>query len=282
MWRTIVLGVVFGNSLGLGQAANYPQTFIAEAWSPLSAELPQQQCGVLQATLIVLPQQGQQQPLTMLQRWHQHPLAPFLNCFSLATYSLEQLACTQQGERGRAHCQLPQLRSESHFREIIFVPEQMGIAFNDSQRVVLPVSASMGLFAHEIAHWLGFADEYPMTKELAQNFCTGRYSHASLNIVVTNTDVVSEAELMALWQRLPWRHAVSNWRDLATPTVNGRWRLGTVSALQESPPVGLYPAQTCDATNSFAWRPVNKFTPMQYHDVTTWPEVYLELVQRGF
>ncbi|MBR9908184.1 MAG: hypothetical protein GYB30_09050 [Gammaproteobacteria bacterium] len=282
MWRTLVLGVVLGSSLGLGHAANYPNALIADALSPLGAKLPQQQCGVLQATHIVLPQQSQQQPLTMLQGWHQHPLAPFLNCFSLATYSLEQLACSQQGERGRAHCQLPQKRGEPATREIIFVPDQMGIAFNNSQRVVLPVSASMGLFAHEIAHWLGFADEYPMAKELAQNFCTGRYSHASLNIVVTNTEVVSEAELIALWQRLPWRHAVGNWRDLATPTANGYWRLGTVNAEQAEPPVGLYRAQTCDATSSFAWRPVNKFTPMQYYDVTTWPQIYLELVQRGY
>lgn len=282
MWRTVVLGVMLGSSLGLGQAANYPHTLIAEAWSPLAAKVPQQRCGVLQATHVVMPQQGQQQPLAMLQGWHQHPLAPFLNCFSFATYSLEQLACTQQGERGRAHCQLPQMRGEPRTREIIFVPEQMGIAFNDSQRVVLPLSASMGLFAHEIAHWLGFADEYPMTKELAQDFCTGRYSHASLNIVVTNTAVVSEAELIALWQRLPWRHAVSNWRDLATQTADGRWRLGTISTPQEEPPVGLYRAQTCDAASGYAWRPVNKFTPMQYYDVTTWPQIYLELVQRGY
>lgn len=243
--------------------------------------LPRQQCGVVQATQVFLPKQYQQQLLAKLSAWHRHPLAAYMNCFNVDAFDVEQLSCVHQGSRGRADCHLTGRKQVTGIREVIFVPSHYGIAFNDSQRVVLPVSASLALFAHEVAHWLGFADEYAMPLELAEPFCSGRYDHASLNVVVTEKNIMTESELIALWRRLPWRHAVENWRYLASKQADGNWKLGSANVNGARYQVGLFAAKTCEATSHYAWRPVNRFTPMQYFDVTEWPAVYLEMLERA-
>lgn len=242
-------------------------------------ELSHQRCGVTQAINVVMPQSGQTEVMEMLTRWSQHPLAAFGHCFSYETYDVKNLRCERAGARGRANCDIAN-RNPSGQPEVLFVPADRGIAFNEGQRMVLPLPTTIGLFAHEFAHWLGFVDEYPMSAALANDFCSGKYQHASLNVVVTTDDSVTEAELQRLWRRLPWRHAVAHWRDIATPQANGLWRLGTPTGSHHSDNVGLYPAATCAATDYYAWRPVNVYTPMQYHDIAQWPKIYLELLTR--
>lgn len=278
--RLLLLLGLFGVSANAAvwSAEDLPQAALLKPTAPLT--IANQQCGVLPATQVYLPRQQAKQPLAMLEQWHQHPLASYLNCFSVETYSLQALQCEQQGERGRAHCQVDGEAAQATSYKIIFVPNDKGIAFNDSRLIVLPINASIGLFAHEVAHWLGFVDEYPMTAELAHDYCAGRYQHPSLNVVVTRKPSVSEAELIALWERLPWRFAVTDWRDLATPQDNGQWLLGSEvsKTTNQAEQVGLFPTQTCANTEYQAWRPVSGFTPMQYHDVYQWPAVYLLLL----
>ena len=283
-WLAFALRLLLLHELfaGSASAATWPVAGLLQTPTSLFATplaIANQQCGVVRATHIYLPQQQVAAPLAMLTQWHRHSLAPYLNCFTVNTYSLQALHCEQHGERGRAHCQVDGMRTTDS-QAIIFVPIDQGIAFNDSRRIVLPVDASLGLFAHEVAHWLGFVDEYPMTAELAQDYCAGRYQHPSLNVVVTRKRRVSEAELIALWERLPWRFAVADWRDLATPRDNGQWQLGSEVADTASTKeqVGLFPVQTCASTQYYAWRPVHEYTPMQYHDVYQWPAVYLMLL----
>ncbi|RUO49538.1 hypothetical protein [Pseudidiomarina donghaiensis] len=267
-----------GNSSSAG-LAKY-RLYTPAIWHAVNT-LPQQQCGVVQVIQIFVPKQHQQLLLAELSAWHRHPLAAHMNCFIIETFDVEQLSCEHQGTRGRADCHLTGRKQNKGVREIIFVPSHYGIAFNDTQRVVLPVSASLELFAHEVAHWLGFADEYAMPQELAEAFCSGRYDHASLNVVVTEQTIMSESELIALWRRLPWRHAVESWQYLGSKQADGSWKLGSTTAHAASHHVGLFAAQTCEATSHYAWRPVNRFTPMQYFDVAEWPTVYLEMLQRA-
>jgi len=140
------------------------------------------------------------------------------------------------------------------------------------QQIVVAADARVDLLAHELAHLAGLADEYAMRKPLAARYCAGRYRHPSLNVVVTEQQVLSAAELKALWQQLPWRNHVEDWRQLGQQTAAG-WQLGSRAG------VGLYPAKTCAETRYFAWKPVAETTAMQHFDIPVWPALYLELMR---
>ncbi|RWU12753.1 hypothetical protein EGC76_00570 [Pseudidiomarina gelatinasegens] len=256
-------------------ATTIPEAF-EQAARAAQPQLAGQQCGVLAAVTLWLPEQQQDQPLAMLSRWQHHPLAAFINCFSVATYTPEQLNCTTVGMRGRAQCALREAHHKNN-RRILFVADELGIASSQNHSIVLPTNASLSLFAHEVAHWLGFVDEYAMSEELADNYCAGRYAHPSLNVVTTASTTLDRDALIDLWMQLPWRFAVPDWRALGQPldTNEQRWRLGSTDE-----DVGLYSIATCQQTERYAWRPVNTMTPMQYYDIGQWPDLYLELIAR--
>ena len=263
-------------ALVLSHASNASNLHEAAAYgiAPLPS-LQNQQCGVVEPVTLYLPQTQKRQVLEQLSQWHQHPLAQFVNCFSIQTYHAAQLQCDIVGSRARMDCRWQQTQTiDMNQRRIVFVRAGDGIASSTANQIILPINASLSLFAHEIGHWLGLADEYAMAPELAEGFCVGRYNHASFNVVVTDNTVMSGRELKQLWRRLPWRHAVADWRQLATQINDEQWRLGSAA---ES--VGLHPVATCNAVaGKFAWRPLIAMTPMQYHDINEWPELYLELI----
>lgn len=256
-------------------ATTIPNTF-EQTVLGANAQIAGQQCGVLSAVTLWLPEQQQSQPLAMLSSWQQHPLAAFINCFSVATYSPEHLNCETVGTRRRAQCVLPEQHQTAN-RSVLFVADDLGIASSQNHSIVLPTNATLSLFAHEIAHWLGFVDEYAMSAEIAENYCAGRYAHPSLNVVTTASRTLDRDALIDLWKHLPWRFAVPDWRALGEPldTNEQRWLLGSTDA-----EVGLYSTATCQQTNRYAWRPVNTMTPMQYYDIGQWPQLYLELIAR--
>lgn len=249
---------------------------------PARAELPrwpllppplEHSCGPSEETTWVwLPQANAASILSLLERWQQHPLAPLSGCLQPRYYHhAHALRCEAQGERQHLRCDLPLLPRELNQRHIVFIETETASA--SAQQMVLSPSSPMTLFAHEMAHWLGFADEYPMSRSLAQAYCNGRYTHPSLNVVLTRKQVVSTYELKQLWQRLPWRDAVEDWRQLGQQQANGDWRLGSVANEE----VGLFAAQTCASiAGVYSWKPVAKLTAMEYHDVNYWPAVYLK------
>lgn len=232
-------------------------------------------CGVRAATPVYVPA-GDRAAWQLLSLWQQHPLAKYYGCFSVHHYALEQLHCEPQGTRQRAHCEWigTTIPSESTPHIILVADMAWGIAHSSPQRITLPSHASVELFAHEIGHWLGLADEYAMPAELAQPFCEGQYQHPSLNIVVTSSLALSAEELQQLWQRLPWRDAVSSWQQLGVAQADGQWQLGSATEV-----IGLHAVATCAAVaGRYAWRPVAQMTPMQYHDIGVWPALYFELI----
>lgn len=211
--------------------------------------------------------------LQLLQSWQQHPLSEFTSCLQVRRFPTLDLDCELAGARQRQHCDLPLLPNEASARHIVFRGSY--IASADPQLLMLPERADVSLLAHEIAHWLGLVDEYAMSPTLAQAYCAGRYKGPSLNVIVTDKQVMSALELEMLWAELPWRDAVPNWQALGVLRSDGRWRLGSLNSQQ----IGLHSINTCAHAEGYAWRPVGYFTAMQYHDTNRWPELYLELIR---
>ncbi len=161
----------------------------------------------------------------------------------------------------------------SNTRTIIFA--EAGRSYTRPTVMVLGQSADDDVIKHEWAHWLGFADEYAMRMPYAGDFCLGRYATEPVNIVVTEKQRMTSDELRALWNRLPWREHVSDWRTLARPLGADQWQLGSSNDLER---VGLYAAQTCEAVaGRFAWKPVAQETLMERHQSGVWPDLYQRL-----
>lgn len=207
--------------------------------------------------------------------WPEHRMARFASCFQARFYQPQQVQCELQGQRQRLHCELQLLPAELHQAHIVYAEQGIASAIGDRQ-MNLPVHAPMNILAHELAHWLGLADEYPLSGQIAADFCGGRYDHPSLNVVVTESQQMTGGELKALWQQLPWNFAVADWRQLGQPLGNNQWQLGSASDS-----VGLHAIDSCKAVGKFAWRPVDYFTAMHYVDSYSWPDLYLELIERA-
>lgn len=182
------------------------------------------------------------------------------------------LECTLKGERDRADCK----SGEQADYQIILADS--GIASASSRQIVLTEHSSPAVIQHEVAHWLGLADEYPMSGTLAKSFCQGLYRHKSLNVVVTgaNAQGVSESDIKALYERLPWQNSLSSWKDIAQHTGQ-YWVLGSDANKHK---VGLFKADTCNTEEGFqAWKPVKETTAMEQHATEYWPKVYLKLIE---
>lgn len=230
------------------------------------------------AVQLWLPEGHASPVLQTFAQWSKHPLAEFLNCFSVRWYQdVGELNCRATNGRGSQQCDLALLPRELQQRQLVFVADDsLSVASASTWQIVLPVSANIDVLAHEAGHWLGFADEYAMSANLARDYCDGDYRHPSVNVVTTTKDHLSSSELKALWQRLPWRDAVDDWRQLGQPNGNGGWRLGS----DETVGVGLFPSNTCAAVSRvYSWKPVARMTAMEYHDVNVWPPIYLELLR---
>lgn len=197
----------------------------------------------------------------------EHPLNSLDMCFALGVDP--SLSCGPH--QGRADCR-SDLAGNAGYQWFI---TDKGIANARHTHLYLPVDASFDVLVHELAHWFGLADEYPMSAELAELFCSGRYRFDAQNIVVTPARILSEAAYQRLLADLPWGRYLK--QPLATKHREGTYELGST----DSTKIGLFAADTCQhAEGYYAWKPVAPLTFMEQHDVGRVPALYIELMRR--
>lgn len=218
---------------------------------------------------------GKSRYLRLLKHIEQSPLPSRQWCFEWRTEP--QLSCQLVDGTLRAECgqQHPDAANNAARQQRVIMLAEQGKASSSQTRITLTTSSQREVVAHELGHWLGLADEYAMAQPLAEAFCRGGYNFDPLNIVLTDQQTMTAGELKALWQRLPWRDAISDWRSLGKPLTNNRWQLG--SSKQHA--AGLYPAATCATVSGvYAWKPVPEQTAMERHQSGHWPPLYLKLI----
>lgn len=97
------------------------------------------------------------------------------------------------------------------------------------------------VFVHEFAHFAGFVDEYPLSKELAQNICFNRQAP---NLVFSK----DELEI-----------ADTHFAEFSVDELT------------------LTKARTCEQLGIKAFKPVYTLTFMEFHDTGVIPEIYLNI-----
>ena len=133
-------------------------------------------------------------------------------------------------------------------------------------------SDSIDVFVHELSHFAGFVDEYPLRQGHA--VCQVTNQAVGLNVVVFEPQKkhYSRAEILSL---LPWRDAIKPSTPLFVYEGNTQV-LGTPQSHQEE--VGLFKSETCDNNKNIAYKPIKQSSFMRYFELAI-PVLYLELLE---
>ena len=157
----------------------------------------------------------------------------------------DQLNCNENWQRsGRLGCDIRPLSSavkKRDFTHAVIVAKQ-GTANTHNGVMYLDISDAYSVFVHELAHFSGFADEYPLTKSAARRYC-GREDIPNLVFdgVLTYQPVTR----------------VQQWQALGS--------------------AGVWHAKTCESIGVNAYKPSRQVTFLEHHDSGIIPASYLRL-----
>ena len=116
----------------------------------------------------------------------------------------------------------------------------------------LDMSDDYSVFVHELAHFAGFIDEYPLPKSSAQRYC---HPEKIADFSVPNLVIEGAITYHPM-------ATVNQWHE----AVNAAHTTLTIAS-----------ARTCDASGIKAYKPSHRITFMEHHDVGVIPPLYLTL-----
>ncbi|MCW8092149.1 sel1 repeat family protein [Alteromonas sp. ASW11-130] len=158
----------------------------------------------------------------------------------------DKLNCTDNWRgSGRLGCDVRPLSLAVKTLDITHavIIHQTGKANVDNGLMYLDLTDSYDVFIHELAHFAGFIDEYPITRNMANRYCNRQEA----------PNLIFDGEL--------------TYSPLATLK---RW--------QERPEFdGIWPAKTCQYTDVQAYKPTGDITFLEHHDSGKIPTIYLTL-----
>ena len=179
---------------------------------------------------------------------------PRLSSLSICIYDLTwfdpvDLACKENWQQsGRLGCQLLSLAEKLKnlpFTHLVMFADK-GKANVHNGIMFLDRKDTYDVFIHELAHFSGFIDEYPLSKALAKRVCAG----------VDAPNVVFKQVKQSEADRQYWRSI----------------------GLQNKPP--LFAARTCDNHSTQAFKASKQLTFMEFHDTAFIPANYLSAWQK--
>lgn len=157
----------------------------------------------------------------------------------------EQLKCSENWQRsGRLGCDIRPLATAVKARDFthaVIVAKQ-GTANTHNGVMYLDISDAYSVFVHELAHFSGFADEYPLTRAAARRYC-GREDIP--NLAFDGVLTYQPASRVEQWQKL-----------------------GSA---------GVWHAKTCESIGLNAYKPSRQVTFLEHHDSGVIPASYLRL-----
>ncbi|MDM7860655.1 hypothetical protein QTP81_08610 [Alteromonas sp. ASW11-36] len=177
-------------------------------------------------------------------------LAQLPMCVSDAVWlNSEDFSCNMVRSSGtrRMRCDVHQLADlvteQDVTHVVVFNPENR--AYVDAGVMYLDLLDTYSVFVHELAHFAGFIDEYPMSKTLAQAHCAQR---TAPNLLFSGDMFYEPLDRLDYWLGL-----------MSQTTTND---------------AGIYPARTCNNVQQKAYKLVNSRTFMEFHDTNNIPDIY--------
>ena len=158
----------------------------------------------------------------------------------------DELSCSDnwQGHH-RLGCNIAPLiplAEQTSFSHLVVFAQQ-GKANVHNGIMYLDLADTYSVFVHELAHFAGFIDEYPLSSQMAEIHC---YATRAPNVLIKNDE-----ELPSLLEMEGW--------------------------LQDGFEVSLARTRTCNNHSAQAFKPTQSMTFMEYHDQGVIPPLYLSL-----
>lgn len=149
--------------------------------------------------------------------------------------------------QGRLGCDIRPLANTVAEHEIthLMVLAESGKANVNNGVMYLDVGDTYSVFVHELAHFVGFVDEYPLTAGLAQEYCSRK---TAPNLVFLGELTYAPLANIQTWQAIEF-------------------------------PIRLYPARTCHNIRQPSYKPSERMTFLENHDAKYIPPLYLSIWQ---
>ena len=197
-------------------------------------------------------------------------------CFAPVRYiPLSQLGCQHKLDQAAQCDELVLSKLTDIGTRYISILLPNGGAKVDHGIMYIDRSDTADVFEHELAHWLGFIDEYPLPDNHLR--CGQKQKEPfSHNVAVLSQDQANLTREQLLRQ-LPWSSFIKNTTPLKTKTDTG-WKLGTPIKYRKQ--IGLFPAKTCNGNQVQSFKPVAHRTKLQYFELA-FPVVYSAFLERA-
>jgi hypothetical protein len=171
---------------------------------------------------------------------------------------------------GRKACDLSSVAKQSFvptYTHLVFFLEE-GKAYVNDGAMFLAQDDTYPVFVHELAHFVGFVDEYSLPTALAQQHC---YKNVAPNLLVSNDEILYEHEKYQRWQRyqdqLILLNSPNNTENISTDKHSDRH----IKPLS----LDIAPSLACESLDLAAFKPSNQLTFMEYHDTRNIPPIYI-------
>lgn len=150
--------------------------------------------------------------------------------------------------QGRLGCDIRPLADMVAAQDIshFVVLAESGKANVNNGVMYLDVGDTYSVFVHELAHFVGFVDEYPLTAGLAREYCSRKNAP---NLVFLGEITYAPLENIDKWQAIEF-------------------------------PVQLTPARTCRNIRQPSYKPSDRMTFLENHDAKYIPPLYLSIWQQ--
>ena len=192
----------------------------------------------------------------------------------------KQLACSSNWQnQGRLGCDLAYSATKldaSHFTHLLVIADE-GKANVNNGVLYLDLVDTYDVFVHELAHFVGFADEYPLSESLAERIC--QVGNAPPNLVLQAPFPSVEEEQLAQEEA----NLVSDEEVLAeeAQVIYERPTLDLSYWERFGQTIELSRARTCNNHENQAFKASHRLTFMEYYDTKYIPPLYLAMWEEG-
>lgn len=208
-----------------------------------------------------------------------HKLAEYICLQSPQYISKQQVNCSHNINE-RITCDASIWRTKAIKARYITLIVEQGGANVDNGIMYLDLEDNVDVFTHELTHFLGFIDEYPLptNHQRCANYQEAAFAHnvAILPLSFHGDRMSIRASVL---EQLAWGKMIKS----STPILmrkNNAWQLGTPHTYQGE--VGVFLSESCDKSNNIqAFKPLHKRTKLQYFELK-FPDEYLDILMFNY
>ncbi|MGB1263682.1 MAG: tetratricopeptide repeat protein [Cognaticolwellia sp.] len=153
---------------------------------------------------------------------------------------------------------------------------EQGGANVDNGIMYLDQQDNIDVLVHELSHFIGFVDEYPLPNQHQKCQQVQQASFAHNLVVLADYYQGKRADVRAkVLSQVPWRHLIKASTPILSSHEKG-WQLATPKTHQAE--IGLFNAASCDKqANIQAFKPVANRTKLQYFELGL-PKSYIDIM----